>query len=145
MHMKANPINFVGITEEVLRKAARIIDEVGYVSMFRQGAGYKLAVRVWETELKNIPFLEEHFGGYYNEQVMENGTRYWLNLQQKRGFMFLKAIYPYLEKKNAHADLVFRLYGMIEANKRKRISDEERKTREDIIALFKTMNRTTRI
>jgi len=136
----AKPVVFSGINEEVLQRAAGILDSVGWISVVRQAGGYHLAVKVRSEVEEDIRWMEGHFGGYYGEQEKEGKKVYWLNLHARRCEKFLREVRPYLGKRGEQADLLFELRGLI-GKRGKRVSPENRAERERIVEAIRRINR----
>lgn len=128
-------------SDEVLNSAAMIVEESCFIMVCRKGdASYGYSVRFRRLDRGDLDFLHANFGGYLGEQATDEGLVFWLSLQQGRAFSFLKAIYPFLEKRKESADLFLEFGEIIRRNRKRRLTDEARAERVTLMARLRYLN-----
>lgn len=140
--MKPKKVVFQNITEDVLKRAADIVDRRMPITVYKPKdiAAYKFSVRMYSNQPDEVQFIRDHFGGYYYETNKNGYTLYWIGLQQQRCKEFLQAIRPYVVVKKRNIDLVFKLVAKLIAGRRKKKTPEELAARMQIIEELKKLN-----
>lgn len=134
-------VEFVGLTDYVLQRIGEIVDSDGYLSVSKSLGGYKYSLRIRTKDEEKRDFVMHHLGGYPSVQEKENEVFYWLNLNQFRCIEALKVLYNFIPKNRKQARLVFDLKDLIKKNHFRRLSDEAREERENLMKEIKALNK----
>lgn len=141
--IQAKPVKFIEVTPDVLFRAAKLVDDFGYINAFHQGTGFKYRATFRREMPEDIAFLRKHFGGYYYERSNDGQAQFWLNLHQHRAYVFIFTIAPFLKRKRKLAEAIVTFREMIPQGRmrRKRLSDEEKDRRKKALDEIKAMNK----
>jgi hypothetical protein len=134
-------VEFVDLTEEVLRKIGEIVDSDGYLSVSKIIGGYKYSLRIRTKDEDKRDFVMHHLGGYPSVQEKGNEVFYWLNMNQFRCIEALKVLYNFIPKNRKQARLVFDLIDLIKKNHFRKLSDEAKAERENLMKEVKALNK----
>lgn len=139
--LKGKKVEFVGLTDYVLHRIGEIVDSDGYLSVSKSLGGYKYSLRIRTKDEDKRDFVMHHLGGYPSVQEKEKEVFYWLNLNQFRCLEALKVLYNFIPKNRKQARLVFDLIDLIKKNHFRRLSDEAKAERENLMNEVKALNK----
>jgi len=121
----AKKVIFKDVTVDIVMSAALMVDRYASVHAMVLSGKFKVAVRFRSQISSELEPYRDCFGGYWSEQVKEDGQIfYWLNLQQRRFFKFMELVLPYLVVKKEHVEAIFAYRDMVKENRNRRLTPE---------------------
>lgn len=131
--------------QDIIKYVAGVVDSSSYITIRYIKYSYVASVRLRRDSPEVLEKIRDHFGGNIGTSYKDGVTLYWINYQGRKAAEFLRKIYPYLQRKHGHAQLVFALAEEIRdhlttAGVGKNLSEEQRDRRRHIYERMQAFN-----